>query len=135
MNLLQELEDKNYAFIASNGYYSYDSGIKPVISKLNENIRYFDGLTVADKIVGKASAMLLTLSGVKKVYAKILSKWGRDIFEKYNIEYECEKLVPVIINRYGTGMCPMEVTVKDIEDLNDAYDALNRKVEELKNEK
>lgn len=135
MNLLDELKQHNYAVIASNGYFSYEDGIKPVINKINENIHYFKDLEVADKIVGKASAMLLSLSGAKKVYTRVLSKAGKEIFDKYNIECIYENLVPFIINRYGTGICPMEKVVKEIDDLDEAYSALKKKVEELKNEK
>ena len=135
MDLLKDLKDNNYAIIASNGYYSFDSGIKPVISKLNEDIEYFKGLAVADKIVGKASAMLLCLSGVKRVYCVVLSKTGKEILDKYGVIYQYENLVEFIINRKGNDICPMEKTVKDIDDLNDAYIALKKKVEELSNEK
>lgn len=135
MNLLEELKSNNYAILASNGYFSYEDGIKPVINRINENIHYFEGLEVADKIIGKASAMLLTLSGVKKVYTRVLSKAGKEIFDKYGIECVFENLVPFIFNRYGTGMCPMELVVKNIDDLNEAYISLNKKVEEMKNEK
>ena len=132
MNLLEELKANNYAIIASNGYYSRDTGIKPVINKINENINYFKDLTVADKIIGKASAMLLALSGVKEVYCEVLSEAGKDILVKYGITYHCENLVSYIINRKGDDMCPMEKTVKDIDDLNEALIALNNKLSSLK---
>ena len=135
MNLLQQLKDKKYSILASNGYYSYESGIKPVIDRLNERIDYFMGLEVADKIIGKASAMLLTLSGVKSIDCMILSASGKEILDKYHIEYHYEQLVGYIINRKKDGMCPMEKTVESINDLKQAYEALNIKVKELKNEK
>jgi len=132
MNLLEELKDKKYAIIASNGYYSYDSGIKPVISKLNEDLNYFKGLIVADKIIGKASAMLLVLSGVKEVYCTVLSLSGKKVLETHNIPYHYEVLCENIINRKGDDICPMEKTVKDINDLNIAYKALCDKLSSLK---
>lgn len=133
MNILDELKANNYAIIASNGYHSIDSGIKPVINKLNEKIDFFKDLTVADKIIGKASAMLLSLSKVKEVYCITLSVAGKETLEKYGISYHYDELVPYIINRKGDGMCPMEETVKDIDDLLEAYHALNNKIEELRN--
>lgn len=132
MSLLEKLKENNYAIIASNGYYSYDTGIKPVISKINEDIDYFKGLTVADKIIGKASAMLLVLSKVREVYCVVLSESGKELLEKYGVIYHYENLVPYIINRKGDDMCPMEKTVKDIEDLNEALIALNNKLSSLK---
>ena len=38
------------------------------------------------------------------------------IFLHYGIIYEYDTQVPLIINRKGTGICPMEDAVKDIED-------------------
>lgn len=122
------LLEKNYSIVASNGYVSFDSGIKPLIDKLNEDLYYFKDLEVADKIVGKAAAMLFSLSGVKKVYANVLSLAGKKILEENNIEYEYGELVDYIINRKGDGMCPMEMTVKEIDDPKEAFTALKNKI-------
>ncbi|MBR2534101.1 MAG: DUF1893 domain-containing protein [Erysipelotrichaceae bacterium] len=127
MELRDTLLEKNYSIVASNGYFSYDSGIRPVIDRINEKEDFFKGLEVADKIIGKASAMLLSLSGVKKVHAIVLSQAGKDIFEKNGVEYSCDELTDYIVNRRGDGMCPMEMTVKDIDDLREAYEALKKK--------
>ena len=126
--MLEELKKNEYTLLASNGYYSKLDGIKPVIFKMREDINYFKDLIVADKIIGKASAMLFALSGVKEVYTCVLSISGKQIFEKYNVKYHYEQLVDNIINRLGNDICPMEKTVKDIDDLNLAYNALNDKV-------
>ena len=128
MELKQLLLENGYSLVASNGYCSKENGIKPVLFKLNENKAYFKDLDVADKIVGKASAMLLTLSGVRSVYALTLSRAGQEIFEKYDIPYRYDVLTDHIVNRTGDGMCPMEMTVKDINDLNEAYESLRRKL-------
>jgi len=122
------LIEKNCSIVASNGYFSYDSGIKPVISKIIEDRYFFKDLIIADKVIGKASAMLFAYSKAKKVFAFTLSKSGKQILDKYGIEYEYDKLVDYIINNKGDDMCPMEKTVKDIDDLNEAYEALYRKI-------
>jgi len=131
MNLKESLLKNGYSIVASNGYYSFDNGIKPVLFRINEDKYFFSGLEVADKIIGKASAMLLVLSKVKRIDAIILSKAGKEILDKYHIEYSYEELVDYIINRKGDGMCPMELTVQNIDDLQMAYEALNNKVREL----
>lgn len=132
MTLKDTLLQNNYSLLASNGYHSSDSGIKPVLMKVNEDISYFKGLTVVDKVVGKASASLLILSGVKEVYALTLSKAGQEMFERYDIPYQYDQLVDFIENNARDGMCPMEMTVKDIDDLHEALTALNNKVASLK---
>ena len=128
MMLKDLLLQENCSIVASNGYVSFASGIKPLIEKLNEDLYYFKDLEVADKVVGKAAAMLFVLSGVKKVYAHVLSKAGEKILIENNIEYEYGQLVENIINRSGDDICPMEKTVKDIDDYNEAYIALKNKI-------
>lgn len=131
MTLIEELKKNNYSFIASNGYHSNDIGIKPVLDRVKEDIYYFEDLEVADKAIGKASAMLLVLSKVKKVDTILISKAGKEILDKYNIPYTFEKTCEYIINRTGDDMCPMEKMVKDIDDLDLAFEVLKAKQKQL----
>ena len=128
MNLKESLLKNDYSIVASNGYFSFETAIRPILLAMKDDISFFEGTSVADKIIGKASAMLLTLSGVKEVYTPVLSKAGQQIFEKYGVKYEYDELAEYIINRKGDGMCPMEMTVKDIDDLNKAFIALKKKL-------
>ena len=59
------------------------------------------------------------------------AKWVQQLAEKYKIPYSYGTLAKEIINRDGTDMCPMEKTVLNIDDLDEAYVALDRKVKEL----
>jgi predicted transcriptional regulator len=91
-----------------------------------------NGFSAADKIVGKALAMLFALCKVKEVYAVVMSQGAIKIFEKYKIKYSYKTLVEAIINREGTGPCPMEAAVKDIDDLSEALYAIKNKLEFLR---
>ena len=72
--------------------------------------------------------MLYVLTGVKEVFAEVLSKQGQTILERYGIAHEYSTLTENIINRSGTGLCPMEEAVKDIDDLKEALAAIQAKV-------
>ena len=50
-------------------------------------------LTVRDKIVGRAAALLLIRLGIRDVRAGIMSKLGREALEKYDVKYEYDTLV------------------------------------------
>ncbi|MDE7182051.1 MAG: DUF1893 domain-containing protein, partial [Clostridia bacterium] len=89
------------------------------------------GYSVADKVVGKAAAMLFVKCGIKQVFAKTLSKNGKKILERFGIPYEYETLTEKIINRDGTDICPMEKTVLNIEDVEEGYTALKNKLKQL----
>ncbi len=128
MNSKEILKKNNYSIAASNGYISEEKGIRPVIVPMCKDIAFFKDLEVADRIIGKASAMLLCLSGVKKVYTPVLSKAGKEIFERHGVTVEYDTLADYIVNRKGDGMCPMEMTVRDIDDLNEAFIELKKKL-------
>lgn len=121
-------DDKTLVFVKGDSVIdSKLSGVKPLIGFINDGVN-LNGYSLADKIVGKAQAMLSVKAGIVEVYAKVMSKAGTKILNKYNIPYSYETLVDEIINRKGDDICPMEKTVKDIDDLDEAYKALKEKV-------
>lgn len=107
---------------------SEEKGIKPLLelASVGED---FSGAYAADRIVGKAAAMLYVLMEVKAVFAEVLSEKAKNIFEKYGIEYKYDTLTDDIINRKGTGICPMEEAVRDIESPEEALSAIKKKLQ------
>jgi iron complex outermembrane receptor protein len=75
--------------------------------------------------------MLLVKGKVRKLYSQVLSEKAVPILEKYGIEYSCGTLTDMIVNRDNTGMCPMEMTVRNIEEIDEAVSALSAKVREM----
>lgn len=92
------------------------------------------GFSAADKIVGKAAAMLFALAGVKVLHAQVLSRGAEEILHIHGIPYTCDTLTEGIINRRRDGLCPMEQAVASIEntDLQGAYKAICEKQAELR---
>ena len=88
---------------------------------------------LADKIIGKAAAIILTLGGVKSCYGYTVSESALNWLDKHNIPVTYKTTTPVIQNRKGDGMCPMEATVKNIDNPEEALVALKNKVAELRN--
>lgn len=112
---------------------SQDIGIKPLMTRLRVNKSAFAGGVIADKIVGKAAAMMAVLGKAEAVHGEVMSESARQFLEGCGIEYTYGTLVPYIENRTKTGRCPMEETVLDIEDLTDAFEALERTIQRLMN--
>lgn len=111
---------------------SKDKGIAPILKFINAG-KNLENFSLADRIVGKAVAMLVVYSKIREVYAEVLSKKGEEVLKKHNIKYSYKTLTEKIINRKGDDICPMEKTVSKIFDATLAYHALKKKVEELKN--
>lgn len=90
------------------------------------------GVFVADTIIGKAAAMILTQGGAKSCYGYTMSKDAIAWLNNHNIPLKYTNAVTVIQNRKGDGMCPMEDTVKNIDNPEEAIEALKNKVIELR---
>lgn len=107
-------------------------GIRPLLEWIaqGEDLR---GASAADKIVGKAAALLYVLMGVKEVFAGTLSESGLAVLTRNGVQAEYAVLAPHIVNRAGTGLCPMEEMVLAVDDPAAAYAALREKAEQLRN--
>lgn len=128
------LESRGYTCVLCRKgevYTSMERGIKPLLTWIDSgtNLR---GAYAADQIVGKAAAMLYAVMGVKGVYAPFMSEAAVRMLARHDIIFAYDGIVQNIINRSGTGPCPMEETVKDIEDPQKGYAALLQKVAQMK---
>lgn len=113
-------------------YTSIKKGIQPMVDFLTQGIS-LEGFSAADKIVGKAAAMLFALAKVKEVHAQVLSKTAATVLEQYHIAYTYEILTESIINRSGSGLCPMEQAVEEAARPEDAFTAIKETLHILKN--
>lgn len=106
-------------------------GIAPLLAIASEE-NALRGASVADLIVGKAAAMLMTYAGVSEAYAEVMSEAGERTLSEHDIPHSCGLLVPYIIDRTGKDVCPMERAVADVSDPAEAYAVLSARLEELK---
>ncbi len=103
-------------------------GISFLLSLAYEN--KYQGYSAADKIVGKAAAFLYVIMQVENVYGETITKRAVEILRQANINVEYKILTENIINRTNTGLCPMELIVLNIEDKEEAFMALKKKINE-----
>ena len=61
-----------------------------------------------------------------------MSRGGKTVLAAHGIAAECEVETEMIINRLGTGMCPMEEAAKGIDDPLEAERALKAKLKRLR---
>lgn len=109
-------------------FTSTEFGIKPLMVFLRQDKDFFKHAAIADKIIGKAAALLMILGGAEQVYGEIMSESAIKILDENHIPYEFGTTVPYIKNRTDTGMCPMEETVKEISSPQEAFDALEKTI-------
>lgn len=100
----------------------YNRRVNDILSIIKENVDALDGAVVADKVIGKAAASLLTVSGVLEIYADTISEYGKEVLDDNNVKYEYKTKTEYIQNNDKTGMCPMEEKFKDEKDLEVIYE-------------
>ena len=111
-------------------YKSDRRGVAPLMELLDQ-LTDVRGFSAADKVVGKATALLYRLLGVRAVYAAVISQAALEVLSEGNIDTSYGTLVDHIINRTGDGPCPMEAATKDISAPTDAPAAIRQKLREL----
>lgn len=111
---------------------STGAGIAPVIELYEEGV--LKDASVVDKIVGKASAMVLILGGAKGCYGVTMSKTAEAYLKAHQVSTAWDTLVETIADRTGSGVCPMEQTVREIDDPAEGLAVLRKKLEELRGE-
>lgn len=114
-----ELLERKATFVLVNGSLILDSqkrGVAPILDILSGESSVLKHALVADKVIGRAAALLLVLGGIDALDTQLISDHAIDIFKKYDIPFTYDKRVPFIVNRDGTDMCPMEKSVLDIDE-------------------
>ena len=101
-------------------------GVRPLVDWLDSGLD-LRGFSAADKVVGRATAFLYVLLGVRTVHALVMSTPAREALEANGIRALCDQEVGGIINRRGDGPCPFEEAVLGITDPTEALDAIRRR--------
>lgn len=78
------------------------------------------GASMADKVVGKGAAVLMVAGGISHVYADVVSRVALDFLRNNGVEVSYDRLTDGIMNRAGTGPCPVETLTRDAETVADA---------------
>ena len=89
-------------------FASDKDGLLPLLDYIVEFAPCRASITVFDRVVGNAAALLLIKAGCKKVYSPLASEPATKVLDSYAVEYHFTELVPYIRTLSGEGMCPME---------------------------
>lgn len=132
INILDE-QQKSCVILDENGEVRTSDaiGIKPLMTELRVNKQAFAGCVIADKVIGKAAALMAVLGKAEAVYGRIMSQNAEEFLKKAGIEYRYGELVPYIENRTKDGRCPMEETVLEIDSPLEAFEALEKTIAKL----
>jgi hypothetical protein len=136
MDLIEILDrEKLSLLIYKNGkrlYEAREGGVAPLMNAIEAlGTGGMEDSIVADKIVGRAAALLMIYSEVKEVNAKTISSKAIIVLGKHSMPYRYQKLVKEILNRDKTGICIFEQAVRETEDPSEALRKLRAKLQSL----
>lgn len=123
---LDLLNSGNYTCVACKEevvYTTTQRGVAPLLNWLDSKTDLKD-FSAADRVVGRGAAFLYCLLGVKEVYALVMSRPAAEVLQSHGILADAGTFVEGIINRTGTGPCPFEDAVMDIQDTQEALNAI-----------
>lgn len=126
--LEQKLREENLTCVVQKEqacFASQERGIKPILLFLRQDPDCLRGASAADKVIGKAAALLFVYGGIRQVYAGVISTPALEVFQQYGVVCEYGTLVDRIQNRKGDGLCPMETRAMTLTLPEEAYEVFH----------
>lgn len=109
--MLNALDEQGVGMLIDNGgeRTSYNApGVQDLLRLTAEEPERLNGAVVADRRVGKAAASLLIAGKVRVVNTPLVSTPAREMLEAAGISVYAREEIPLMVNKDGTDLCPME---------------------------
>jgi hypothetical protein len=121
--------------IVKNGAVLFETGshrISGFLGAIEQFGDQLEGASLADRVAGKAIALLCVYAKISDVYAEILSKKAKTVFEENGILHEWGELVENVLDLNKSGICPFEKVADDMSEPREAYRIFRELQESLK---
>ena len=106
-------------------FESTQSRLAPLVECIRKFRGTIHGCVLYDKVVGMAAARLIIYSGfISSVHAGTCSRPALQILSQFGIGVNYDLLVDVILDKTGSGPCPMETLALEITDGGELYKML-----------
>jgi len=137
MDYLRFLEERDLDLaIFKDGelvFSSAQEGLSPLVRAIEEvGLERLRGCVVADRVIGRAAALLICLMGAREAHALVMSKGALRALEGHGIIAQARDLVEHITAPDGKSPCLFERLVKDVEEPEEAYRLIVRRLRELR---
>lgn len=110
-------------------YKSIKRGIYPMYDAVINQFNELEGASVADRVVGRAAALLNVYAKVATVYSEVISENALALLKENEIEVSYDTSVSGIQNREKNDACPIEKISSKVKDYE--YTALLLKIKEF----
>lgn len=89
------------------------------------------GSIAADKVIGRGAAALMALGGVREAFGIVMSRSARDLLEAEGVRADYEVMTDSIVNRQGTGPCPVEALTAGCRDAAECLAPIQKFLESI----
>ena len=110
-------------------------GVSPLLKIYDTRPDVMKGAVVVDKVIGRAAAFVIIKGKASAVYGKITSEDAVKLLSEHKIPVTYDLLVPRILNQKRNGLCPLEDSVKGIDDADAALESMRKRISELRRRK
>jgi hypothetical protein len=124
----ERLKQKNLALVIVKGgnvvFKTSSHGLGGLLKAIEALDKEMRDSSVADKIVGRAAALLCVYARVFAVFAVTASERAIQVLKVNNVLCKFEDRVPYILNLEKTDICPFEKLVINLSNPKEAYERL-----------
>ena len=105
-------------------------GVRPFLELIRDIDSPLSECVIGDRILGKASALLCCYVKVRGVYALQGTKTAIATLLIHGIPVQVDTVISHVKNRTGDCLCPFEQMLSNVEEPEEAYNILKRKLME-----
>ena len=107
-------------------------GLSPLLDLCDRAPDDVKGAWIVDKVIGKAAAAVCVQFGAARVHGALMCEPAVELLKAHGIPCSSDMLVPQILNRDKSGLCPLEASVKDLSDIPEMVKALRARIAQLR---
>ena len=86
-------DNVTFAAVSEKGEYTSEKrGVAPILEKIDDDPDFFRSAAVADRVIGKAAAMLLEKYGVSEIFAAVTSRHAKAYLDDKSVIFTYDKL-------------------------------------------
>jgi hypothetical protein len=113
-------------------FSSGSRGVAPLVEAVDAFSREeLMGVVTADRIVGRAAALLNVYMGAVEVHALLISAGAKEVLGEHGVGFVFREETDAIKMRDGVIFCPFERLVQAISDPEEAYLMIRAKLSDL----
>ncbi|MEN9632141.1 MAG: hypothetical protein RL077_545 [Verrucomicrobiota bacterium] len=106
-----------------------DYGVRELLAAVDRLGEHACGASLADKIVGKAVALIVVHARISAVTTRVASESAVKLLKSHDVPLHAATVVPQVLNRRGDGPCPMEKATMPFEDARLGLETLRAFIE------